>query len=47
MNLNYEIIQYFVYKKLVKNSLKNKILEDCERIGLPIEQYLIANNYCS
>ena len=46
MNLNFEILQYFVYKKILKNSQKMKVLEECERLNIPAEKYMIANGYC-
>ena len=46
MNLNFEVLQYFVYKKILKNSQKMKVLEECERLNIPAEKYMIANGYC-
>lgn len=46
MDLNFEIIQYFVYKKILKSNQKMKVLEDIKRLKIPVEKYMIVNNYC-
>ena len=46
MDLNFEILQYFVYKKILKNSQKMKVLEDCNRLNITVEKYMIVNGYC-
>jgi len=47
MNLNYEILQFFVYKKIVGRRDFHKILAETERLNLPVERYLIAKNLCT
>ena len=40
MNINYDILQYFVYKKLIKRKDAEDMLIECERLGVSPEQYL-------
>lgn len=47
MNLNYELMQYFVYKKIVNKKEVPELLADCERLGMPVEEYLIMKEYCT
>ena len=47
MNLNYEILQFFVYKHVVKKRDSNRILEDADRLKMPVERYLLAQNLCT
>ncbi|MDD4125471.1 MAG: GspE/PulE family protein [Eubacteriales bacterium] len=41
MNINYDIFQYFVYKKFIKRKDADDMLIECERMGITPEQYLI------
>lgn len=47
MDLNYEILQYYVYKKIIKRKQMKSIYEDCTRLKLPIENYMVAKGYCT
>ncbi len=47
MNLNFEILQYFVYKKVVRKKNFDRILEEAERLDMPVERYLLAQNLCN
>lgn len=47
MDLNYEILQYYVYKKVIKRKQMKGIYEDCTRLHMPIENYMIAKGYCT
>ena len=47
MDLNYEILQYYVYKKIIKRKQMKGIYEDCTRLKMPIENYMIAKGYCT
>lgn len=47
MDLNYEILQYYVYKKIIKRKQMKGIYEDCTRLQMPIENYMIAKGYCT
>ncbi len=47
MDLNYEILQFYVYKKLIKRKQMNGIYEECTRLNLPVENYMVAKGYCT
>ena len=47
MNLNYEILQFFVYKHVIRKKDFNHILEESERLKMPVERYLLAQNLCT
>ena len=47
MNLNSEILQFFVYKRIIKKKDVDGILAECGRLGLNVDQYLIAGGYCN
>lgn len=46
MILNYELLQYFVYKKILKRKDMDKIFEECQKLEMPVEKYLIIKEYC-
>lgn len=45
MDINYEIVQYYIYKKIIKKKLRNIVLEDCKRLNMPVEKYMLVKNY--
>ena len=47
MNINFEILQYYIYKKIIKKKQRETILEDCERLNLTVEKYMLVKNYCT
>lgn len=47
MELNYEILQFYVYKKIIKRKQMKSIYEECMRLGMPIENYMLAKGYCT
>ncbi len=47
MNLDYELLQFFVLKKIVKCKDVDEIAEACKRLNMPVEKYLIAKEYCT
>lgn len=47
MDINYEILQFYVYKKIIKSKQINSILEDCKKLKLPVENYMVAKGYCT
>ena len=47
MDLNYDILQYYAYKKIIKRRQMKGIYEDCTRLQMPIENYMIAKGYCT
>lgn len=42
MNINHELLQFYIYKKLVKRKDAQEILEECERLDIGVRDYLLA-----
>ena len=47
MNLNFEILQYFVMKKIIKKKDFDFILSELERLNMTPERYLTLKEYCT
>ena len=47
MTLDFEILQFFAYKKVIKRKQINSILAECQRLNVPAEKYLIAEGHCT
>lgn len=47
MDINYELLQFYIYKKLIKRKDAENILSECERLGIGVREYLIAKEYLS
>lgn len=45
MNINRELLQFYIYKKIIKKNQAEKILEDCERLGVSVRDYMLAKEY--
>ncbi len=45
MNINHELLNYYIYKKLVSRKEKDAILEECEKLNVSVRDYLIAKEY--
>ncbi len=45
MNINKELLQFYVYKRIIKKSQMEKILEDCQRLGVSVREYMLAKEY--
>ena len=45
MNINNELLQFYIYKKIIKKKQAEKILEDCERLGVTVRDYMLAKEY--
>ena len=45
MNIDYELLQYYVYKKVIKKKDADDILADCERLKIPLREYLLTKEY--
>lgn len=43
MNINYELLQFYIYKHLVRRKDADKILQECERLQVPVRDYLLAH----
>lgn len=47
MDINYELLQYYAYKKIIKRKQIKAIYDECTRLGVPIESYMQAKAYCT
>ncbi len=45
MNINKELLQFYIYKKIIKKKQAEKILEDCERLNVSVKDYMLAKEY--
>ena len=45
MNINRELLQFYVYKKIIRKKQSEKILEECNRLGVPAREYMLAKEY--
>lgn len=45
MNINRELLQFYIYKNIIKKNQAEKILEDCERLGVSVRDYMLAKEY--
>ena len=42
MNINHELLQFYIYKKLVKRKDAPEILSECQRLNVGVRDYLLA-----
>ena len=47
MNINRELLQFYVYKKVIKKKQVERILDECERLGASVRSYMIAKEYAT
>ena len=47
MNINYELLQFFVYKKILKRNEMDKVLEECAKLDMMVDEYLVLKEYCT
>ncbi len=45
MNINRELLQFYVYKEIIKQEQTDKILEDCARFGISVREYMLEKEY--
>ena len=45
MNINHELLNYYVYKKLINKKDKEQILSECESLNVSVRDYLLAKEY--
>ena len=45
MNIDYELLQFYVYKKLIKKKQAEAILSECKRLHTPVREYLLTKEY--
>lgn len=42
MNTNYELLQFYIYKRLIRRKEADKILAECSRLRISVRDYLMA-----
>ena len=47
MNIDYELLQFYIYKKVIKKKEAVKILEECKKLNVPVREYMLAKEYVS
>ncbi|MBQ7444719.1 MAG: type II/IV secretion system protein [Clostridia bacterium] len=45
MNLDFEILQYYINKKIVKKKEADTILEECTKRDVPVREYMLMKEY--
>lgn len=45
MNINKELLNFYIYKKVIKKKEADKILEDCTRLNVSVKDYMLAKEY--
>lgn len=45
MDINYELLKFYIYKKIINKKLADKIREDCKRLGVSVREYILAKEY--
>ena len=45
MNLQKELLQFYIYKKIIKRKQSESILEECTRLKVPVQEYMLAKEY--
>ena len=47
MDIDYEILQFFLYKKIIKKKEMDTIYAECKKQNIPADRYLVSHNICS
>ena len=47
MNINRELLQFYVYKDVIREDQIEKILADCERLGVSVREYMLEKEYAT
>lgn len=45
MNINYDLLQFYIYKHIVKRKDADKILEEAKKLGTNVRDYLLVKEY--
>ena len=45
MNIDFEILQYYISKKIVKKKDAETILTECQRLNIPVREYMLTKEY--
>ena len=44
MNINYELLQFYIHKKLVRREDSDAILRECDSQGISVRDYLLSRD---
>ncbi len=47
MDIDYELLKFYVYKKIIGRRQMKAIREEYTRLKMPVERYMIAKGYCT
>lgn len=47
MDINYEMMQYFILNKIVGDEQAKIVCDECARLHMPVETYMVSKGYCS
>lgn len=47
MNINKELLRFYVYNGIIKSDDVERILEDCERLGVSVREYMLRKEYAT
>jgi len=45
LNIDFELLQFYVYKKIIKKKDQEQILADVEKLNIPLREYLLTKEY--
>ncbi len=45
MDINFELMQFYVYKKILKRKDADQILEECKKLNTSVREYLLVKEY--
>ena len=45
MNINEDILQFYLYKKLIRRKDVDTILSESKRLNIPVRNYMLAKEY--
>lgn len=47
MNISRDLIQFYIWKKVIRKKQSEKILEECERLKVSVQEYMLAKGYAT
>ena len=47
MNINRELLKFYSYKRVIDHKDEEKILADCERLRVPLRDYMLSHEYAT
>jgi len=45
MNINFDLIQFYIYKKLIRHKDAEQILDECSRLNTSVRDYMLVKEY--